>query len=63
MINELLNRVEGADVYMAFSLILFLAFFIAVGIYVFRTRKEYIIKMKNLPLEDMETEKGGSHVA
>ncbi len=51
MFNELLDKVEGADIWMIASLSIFLAFFIGVTIYVVYVKKDHIQKMKNLPLD------------
>lgn len=64
MFNELLKKVEGADFYMIFSLILFLVFFIVLVIHVYTTSKEHVIKMKNIPFDQTtDVEKGGKHVS
>jgi hypothetical protein len=53
MFNQLLDKVEGADIWMVLSLSIFLAFFIGATIYTtWFAKKDHIIKMKNLPLSE-----------
>jgi len=52
MFSELLDKVEGADLWMISSLAIFLAFFVGATVYLFYTKKDHIHKMKNLPLEE-----------
>jgi len=54
MFNELLEKVNGADIWMIASLSIFLAFFAGVTIYVIYVKKDHIQKMKNLPLDAEE---------
>lgn len=65
MFNELLNEVEGADVFMIFSLILFLVFFILAIFHVFSFGRDHITKMKNIPFDNAAgiAEKGENHVS
>jgi len=52
MINKMLGKLEGADVWMVLSLLIFVLFFIAVCIYLVRMNKTHIETMSNLPLQD-----------
>lgn len=52
MFSELLDKVEGADLWMVASLAIFLAFFVGVTVFVFYVKKDHIQKMKNLPLDE-----------
>ena len=52
MFSELLDKVEGADIWMIASLMIFITFFIGVTIYVIRANKDHIQKMKNMPLNE-----------
>ena len=65
MFNELLNKVQGADVFMIFSLILFIIFFVVAVLHVYSVSKEHIVKMKNIPFDNAagNAEKGDSHVS
>jgi len=52
MINKMLGRLEGADVWMGLSLMIFVLFFIGVCIYLCRMSSSYIETMKHVPLQD-----------
>lgn len=52
MFGELIDKVDGAAIFMILSLCIFLAFFIGASVYVYRARVEHIKKMKNLPLQE-----------
>lgn len=45
-----LESITGVGIYPLVSLIIFFTFFIAVGIYVVKGRKEYFNYLKNLPI-------------
>lgn len=51
MYKDVLNNIEGVAIYPIFSLIMFVAFFTLIGIYVFKLSKKQVSKLKNLPLE------------
>ncbi|NBA73960.1 hypothetical protein GOQ04_00260 [Emticicia sp. ODNR4P] len=52
MFKQFIDKVDGADIYMITSFLIFMAFFVLVSIYLFIMDKSYLNKMQNLPLED-----------
>ncbi|MFZ2322285.1 MAG: cbb3-type cytochrome c oxidase subunit 3 [Ignavibacteriaceae bacterium] len=54
MIKEYLQSIDGVSVYPIISLIVFVVFFAALLVWVFKVDKNYIRKMENLPLEKDE---------
>ncbi len=54
MISNYLQSIEGVAIYPLFSLFVFVIFFIAVTVWVFSVKKEYIKKMSELPLDSSE---------
>lgn len=61
MIRDVLQSLEGIELYPVISLIIFIAFFAALIIWMIKVDKKYIKKMKNLPLEkEDETENNNS---
>jgi cytochrome c oxidase cbb3-type subunit 3 len=52
MINKMLGRLEGADVWMGLSLMIFVLFFIGVCVYLYRMSNTYTETMKQVPLQD-----------
>lgn len=56
MFKQFIDKVDGADLYMITSFLIFMAFFILVSIYLFIMDKGYLNKMQNLPLEDTSTQ-------
>ncbi|RVU26578.1 hypothetical protein EOJ36_00875 [Sandaracinomonas limnophila] len=56
MFKQFISNIPGADVYMIFSLLLFLVFFILVGIYLLKMDKSYLNKMEELPMGDAQTD-------
>ena len=54
MIKEYLQSIDGVSVYPIFSLIVFVLFFAAIIVWMFKVDKNYIKKMENLPLEKDE---------
>lgn len=53
-----ITNLNGDEQYLIFSLFMFLAFFIIVGIMLIRMKKEYAEQMSQMPLEeDNETTK------
>ncbi len=50
----MLGYVQGADVFLIFSLLLFLLFFIGTAIYIVKMDKNTIEEMENLPLQTDE---------
>ena len=51
MIRNLLESIEGIDVYPVIGLIIFMIFFIILLVWIFRLDKKYISEMKDLPLD------------
>jgi hypothetical protein len=51
MIKEYLQSLDGVSIYPIISLIIFVVFFAAIIIWLFKVDKNYIKKMENLPLE------------
>ncbi|NUN69015.1 MAG: CcoQ/FixQ family Cbb3-type cytochrome c oxidase assembly chaperone [Bacteroidetes bacterium] len=52
MLSKYLSSIEGIAAYPVFSLFIFVPFFIAVTIWVFRLDKQFLNYMGGLPLED-----------
>jgi cbb3-type cytochrome oxidase subunit 3 len=50
--KQFLTNVEGVDGYLIFSMIVFMLFFVGLLWWVFTADKEYIHKMKNIPLDN-----------
>jgi cbb3-type cytochrome oxidase subunit 3 len=51
MFKQFISVIPGADAFMIFSLLVFMVFFILVGIYLFWMDKKHLTKMENLPFE------------
>jgi cbb3-type cytochrome oxidase subunit 3 len=49
--KQYLANVQGVDGYLIFSMIVFILFFVGLLFWVFRADKNYIDKMKNIPLD------------
>jgi len=56
MYKQILEGIKGVELYPILSLVIFVAFFIILGIWVVKARKSYINKMSRMPLEDDVTE-------
>ncbi|MDF3078950.1 MAG: hypothetical protein K0S09_2839 [Sphingobacteriaceae bacterium] len=54
MFKQFIENFPGSQVYLITSLWLFLVFFIAVGIMLFRMNKEHVDYMSDLPLSEEE---------
>lgn len=50
MISDILSTTEGVSIYAIIALILFVLLFLGVIVWTFKADKNYITKMKNLPL-------------
>ncbi|MBX3163497.1 MAG: CcoQ/FixQ family Cbb3-type cytochrome c oxidase assembly chaperone [Bacteroidetes bacterium] len=50
-----LESITGVGVYPLISLMIFFLFFIAVGVYLIKGRKEYFDTLSQLPLNNSET--------
>ncbi|MCU0468679.1 MAG: hypothetical protein MUF58_08760 [Arcicella sp.] len=55
MFRQLLDKVQGADIPMITSLLIFFVFFILVGTYLFIIDKKHLSYMSNLPLNEEPT--------
>jgi cytochrome c oxidase cbb3-type subunit 4 len=56
MYKEILQSIEGIEIYPLISLFIFLALFAVITIWIFRLDKKYIKQMEALPLdEDVES--------
>lgn len=51
MIRNLLQSIEGVEIYPLISLVVFVVFFIVILIWMLRIDKNYIKKMEQLPLD------------
>ncbi|TDG36635.1 CcoQ/FixQ family Cbb3-type cytochrome c oxidase assembly chaperone [Pedobacter changchengzhani] len=47
-----ITDLAGGEVYLTFSLLMFLVFFIIVGIYLLKMNKKHIENMSSLPFQD-----------
>ncbi|MEW6062098.1 MAG: CcoQ/FixQ family Cbb3-type cytochrome c oxidase assembly chaperone [Bacteroidota bacterium] len=57
MISNILSSIDGIAVYPVISLLIFLPFFVAVTIWIFKLDKQYLKRMSELPLDaDQEEE-------
>jgi cbb3-type cytochrome oxidase subunit 3 len=52
MFDQFVKNVSGEQIYLIFSLWIFLVFFVVVSILLFITKKQHINYMVDLPLED-----------
>ncbi|MGD9900113.1 MAG: cbb3-type cytochrome c oxidase subunit 3 [Calditrichaceae bacterium] len=61
MYKDVLQAIEGVNIYPIISMFLFMLFFIGIIIWIFRLDKKYINKMENLPFDSYtisENQKG-----
>lgn len=56
MYKNVLQSIEGIDIYAIISLMIFFLFFIGLAIWVLKVDKKYLRKMESLPL-DSQSEK------
>jgi hypothetical protein len=52
MFDQFVKDVSGEQMYLIFSLWIFLVFFVVVSILLFITKKQHVDRMSDLPLED-----------
>jgi hypothetical protein len=52
MLSQMLNKMEGVDIYVILSLLIFLALFIGASLYVWKADKIHIAKMSEMPLNE-----------
>lgn len=57
MYKEILQSIEGVEIYPIISLIVFVIFFIVVTVWLIRMDKNYINEMKQLPLSNEDSYK------
>ncbi|MCA2004696.1 MAG: cbb3-type cytochrome c oxidase subunit 3 [Ignavibacterium sp.] len=57
MYKEILQSIEGVEIYPIISLIVFVLFFIVVTVWLIRMDKNYINEMKQLPLNNEDSYK------
>ena len=60
MYKEILQSIEGVEIYPIISLIVFVVFFVVVTIWLIRMDKNYINEMKQLPLTNDDNNKTNS---
>lgn len=53
MFKDVLQAIEGVNIYPIISMFLFMLFFVGIIIWIFRLDKKYISEMKNLPFESL----------
>lgn len=56
MFKEVLQSIEGIGIYTIISMIIFMLFFIGMTIWLFKVDKNYIKRMRELPLNDENEE-------
>ncbi len=56
MFKEVLQSIEGIEIYTIISMIIFILFFIGMTIWLFKVDKRYIKTMSELPLEEDNNE-------
>ncbi len=56
MFKQFISVIPGADIFMIFSLCIFMVFFILVGVYLLWMDPIHTVKMQNLPLENKDIE-------
>ncbi|WP_185155606.1 hypothetical protein [Rudanella paleaurantiibacter] len=52
MFKQFISKMPGADVYLVTSFMIFLVFFVLVGLYLFFIDRKHIERISRLPLED-----------
>lgn len=52
MLSQMLDRIEGADVFVILSLLIFLLMFVGASLYVWKADKNHITKMSELPFNE-----------
>jgi len=64
MFKDVLQSIEGVEIYTIISMIIFILFFIGMIIWLFKVDKKYIKEMSELPLEsnnnDFSNLRGGT---
>lgn len=52
IMRQFLNDVQGVDIYLIISLLIFFTFFVGMLIWLVRVNKKYIQEAKNIPFND-----------
>ena len=52
MFDQFVKDVSGEQIYLIFSLWIFLVFFVVVSILLYITKKQHVDRMSDLPLDD-----------
>lgn len=52
MLSQMLDRIEGADIFVVLSLLIFILLFIGASAYVWKADKNHISKMSELPFNE-----------
>lgn len=47
-----INNLSGGELYLIASLLIFMVFFILVGLYIFKMGKDHVAMMRELPIND-----------
>lgn len=50
-----LNNLAGDEIYLIISLLIFVVFFILLGVYLFSLNKDFINKLKQMPLTNSDS--------
>ena len=50
--RQFLNGIQGVDIYLIISLLIFFSFFVGMLIWLIRANKTYIQEAKNIPFND-----------
>ncbi len=56
MLSQMLNKIEGADIYVILSLMIFLGLFLFATVYVWKADRGHIRKMSELPFNESNTQ-------
>lgn len=56
MFRQFTEHIQGNQVYLLFSLFIFLVFFIVVALLLLRLRKQHVDYMSDIPLQDCTVE-------
>ena len=51
-----IKDLAGGELYLIASLLIFMVFFILVGVYLLKLNKNYINVMRNMPIKDNQTQ-------
>ncbi len=51
-----IKDLAGGEIYLISSLLIFMVFFILVGVYLVKITKSHVAVMSNMPIDDQETQ-------